>query len=33
MLDLDYISQDNEVKQKQYVTCLNCDALDPLKSM
>lgn len=30
---LDYISQDNKVKQKQYVTCLNCDAFDPLKSM
>lgn len=30
---LDYISQDNKIKQKQYVTCLNCDAFDPLKSM
>ncbi|WP_156346907.1 relaxase/mobilization nuclease domain-containing protein [[Clostridium] innocuum] len=30
---LDYISQDNKVKQKKYVTCLNCDAFNPLKSM
>ena len=30
---LDYISQDNKIKQKKYVTCLNCDAFSPLKSM
>lgn len=30
---LDYISQDNKVKEKKYVTCLNCDAFNPLKSM
>ena len=30
---MDYISQDNKIKQKKYVTCLNCDSFDPLKSM
>ncbi|MFR2769198.1 MAG: restriction endonuclease subunit S [Thomasclavelia sp.] len=28
---LDYISQDNKIKQKQYETCLNCDAFNPIK--
>ena len=30
---LNYISNDDKTMNKQYVTCLNCNCLDPYSSM